>query len=298
MSDSYYGKPIVRPHIWGWYIDVYFWLGGLAGAGAVAMVCARMRGQHTLANAEKRASMIAITLAAPLLIVDLGRPMRFYNMLRVFKPTSPMSVGTWLFSAYSAALGASTFAEYLGWRRAQYAGEAVAGLLGPAVATYTAALLADTATPAWHEAHDTLPFLFASSAVAAAGSAGVAFAPPSESASARRLMIVGALAMVGVGAVMENRLGPLLAEPYHLGRAGKFQRATNRLALAGAALGFLGRRSRAVSILAAACVAAAGVCERFTVLAAGKQSAIDPKYTVEPQRARLAAREGTQPPAA
>jgi hypothetical protein len=298
LSDSYYGKPIVRPHIWGWYIDVYFWLGGLAGAGAVEMVCARMRGDHKLANAEKRAALVAIALAGPLLIVDLGRPERFYNMLRVFKPTSPMSVGTWIFSAYGAALGTATLAEFLGWRRAQYAGEALAGLIGPALATYTAALVADTATPAWHEAHDTLPFLFASSAIAAAGAVGVAFAPLEESASARCLMITGALAMVGVGAIMDRRLGPLLAEPYHQGRAGKLHIATNRLALAGAVLGLFGRRSRTVSTFAAACVAAAGMCERFTVLAAGKQSALDPKYTVEPQRARLAAREGTQPPAA
>ncbi|HTW84865.1 MAG TPA: NrfD/PsrC family molybdoenzyme membrane anchor subunit [Candidatus Sulfotelmatobacter sp.] len=298
MSDSYYGKPIVRPHIWGWYIDVYFWLGGLAGAGAVAMACARMRGAHKLANAEKRAALAAIALAGPLLIVDLGRPARFYNMLRVFKPTSPMSVGTWIFSAYGAALGGSTLAELLGWRRTQYAGEALAGLVGPALATYTAALVADTATPAWHEAHDVLPFLFASSAVAAAGSAGVAFAPLAESGSARRLMIGGALAMVGVGGIMETRLGPLLAEPYHTGRAGALQRATNTLALTGAVLGLLGRRSRTVSTIAAACVAAAGMCERFTVLAAGKQSALDPKYTVEPQRARMAAREKAQPPAA
>ena len=41
-----------------------------------------------------------------------------------------------------------------------------AALVGPAMATYTAALICDTAVPAWHEAHREMPYLFAGSAAA------------------------------------------------------------------------------------------------------------------------------------
>ena len=67
------------------------------------------------------------------------------------------------------------------------------------------------------------------------------------------------------------------------------------LALTGAALSVIGGRNRTVTRAAAACVAAAGVFERFAVLAAGKQSATDPKYVVEPQRARADARTSMPP---
>jgi formate-dependent nitrite reductase membrane component NrfD len=298
MSESYYGKPIVRPHIWSADIGWYFWLGGLAGAASVETVCARMRGEHRLAAVEKYAALAVLGIAPVLLVADLGVPTRFYNMLRVFKPTSPMSVGSWILSAFGGALGASTLAELLGWKRAAYALEVVTALFGPPLATYTAALVADTATPAWHEARETVPFVFISSAAGAAGAVGVAFAPREESASARRLMVAGAFGMLASSSIMEHRLGPLLSEPYRIGRGGDFRRVAAALALSGGILGIAGRRSRLVSAIAAACVAGAGICERFAVLEAGKQSALDPKYTVEFQRARMAAREKAQPPAA
>ena len=42
-SQSYYGRPIVKPHVWKPYIAWYFWIGGAAGAASVECVCARMR---------------------------------------------------------------------------------------------------------------------------------------------------------------------------------------------------------------------------------------------------------------
>ena len=49
----------------------------------------------------------------------------------------------------------------------------VAAVTAPPVAAYTAVLLADTATPSWHEAHRELPFVFVGSAAAAAGGLGL-----------------------------------------------------------------------------------------------------------------------------
>jgi hypothetical protein len=293
-SASYYGRPIVKPHVWKAYIPWYFWIGGTAGAAAVECVCARMRGAHRLATVEKRIALIGVLLAPPLLIADLGVPSRFANMLRVFKPTSPMSVGSWILTAFGAAIGGSTVAELAGCEGTSRALERVAAALGPALATYTAVLVADTATPAWHAAGDTLPFVFAASGVASAGALGAAFAPAAENGSARRLMIGGALGLVASGRVMESRLGDLLAEPYRTGKGGSLRRASNAFALAGAALGIAGR-NRFATCVAAACVATAGILERFAVSAAGAQSAADPKYTVEPQRARLAARDDARP---
>ena len=289
MSESYYGRPIVKPHVWKPYIPLYFWVGGTAGAASVACVCARMRGAHALATVEKRAALIGVLIAPPLLIADLGVPLRFVNMLRVFKLTSPMNVGSWILTAFGGAIGASTLAELLGWNRTSRALEFVAAGLGPALTVYTAVLVADTATPVWHAAGDTLPFVFAASGVAGAGAIGAAFAPTDESGSSRRLMIGGAIGLTAAVVVMENRLGPLLAEPYRTGKGGTFGTASAILAVAGAVIGTFGHKNKTATRVAAACIGSAGILERFAVTAAGKQSAVDPKYTVEPQRARLSA---------
>ena len=99
-------------------------------------------------------------------------PERFLNMLRVFKPTSPMSVGSWLLAATGAAQTVATATELSGRLPRLGAGAQVcAGLSGPALATYTAALLSDTAVPVWHEARRELPALFAASSCASAGAA-------------------------------------------------------------------------------------------------------------------------------
>lgn len=296
MSDpstaSYYGKPVVKPHVWTPFIPWYFWIGGTTGAAAVHCAIERARGNDALADVQKRVALAGVLVSPVLLILDLGVPMRFINMLRVFKPTSPMSMGSWILSSLGAAVAGSTLADLLGAKRVGRALEIPAALLGPCLTTYTAALIADTATPIWHEAYAQLPFVFAASGIAGAGACGVAFASRADAGSARRMMIGGALAMAVTTRRMESTLGPLLSEPYREGKAGSFKRVSGALALAGAALGMLGaRKSRTAGTIAATLVAASGVFERFAILAAGKQSAQDPKYTVEPQRARMAQRE-------
>ena len=100
---------------------------------------------------------ISLSLAA--LVHDLGRPARFVNMLRVLKVTSPMSVGTWIVSAY-APPRAGRLPVLTGLPHAGAAATVTAGVIGPAVAAYTSVLIADTATPAWHGAYRELPYLF------------------------------------------------------------------------------------------------------------------------------------------
>jgi hypothetical protein len=73
------------------------------------------------------------------LIHDLGRPERFLHMLRVFKPTSPLSsVGSCILSPFSAAAGATAAVELLGWfPRLKRFGGVVSALFGGPMSTYT-----------------------------------------------------------------------------------------------------------------------------------------------------------------
>ena len=67
-----------------------------------------------------------------------------------------------------------------------------AGLLGPAIATYTAALICDTAVPAWHEGYREMPYVFAGSAASAAGGLGLLAVRPADAGPARDLAVLGA----------------------------------------------------------------------------------------------------------
>jgi hypothetical protein len=67
---------------------------------------------------------------------DIGWPDRFLNMLQVFKPTSPMSVGSWLLAATGGAQSAATTCELLAvLPRVEAGAPACSGMLGPAPAT-------------------------------------------------------------------------------------------------------------------------------------------------------------------
>ena len=286
MSDSYYGRPILKEPVWKWEIPAYFFFGGMAGAAAPFALLSELRGDEALA---RRAWLVALAGAAaspPLLIADLGRPERFHRMLRVLKPTSPMSIGSWILGASSTAIAFATARSFFGWypRLGRVAG--ATAILGPALSTYTAVLVADTAIPAWHEARRELPFVFVSSGAMSAGSA---IALLGGGAPARRLALVGALGELTATTVMERRLGDL-GEPYRKGPAGAATRAARALTATGVAVMAAGGRRRPVAAAGAALMLAGAMATRWSVYKAGFQSAADPKYVVEPQRARRAAR--------
>lgn len=168
--QSYYDRPILKAPVWKAHVPLYFFTGGLAGASSVLAFGARVTGNHRLARAALLAAAAGLLPSPVLLIDDLGRPERFHNMLRVFKPTSPLSVGSWLLAGFGPTSVGAAGCEVLGiLPRVGRTAEAVAAALGPFVATYTAVLVSDTAVPAWHDARRELPFVFAASAVASAG---------------------------------------------------------------------------------------------------------------------------------
>ena len=283
-TEGYYGRPIVRPPVWKDEIAWYLFAGGLAGGSSSLGLAARVTGNRPLARSATFTAAAALTASPILLIKDLGRPERFVNMLRVVKPSSPMNVGTWILTVAGTAAGAAAACEatdVLPGVRALAQG--VAGLLGPALATYTAVLVSDTAVPVWHEARAELPLVFASGAAASAGAAAVILTPSDAAGPARRMMLAGAVGELAATTVMERRLGDL-GEPYHTGKAGTFARAAKAATAAGSTLGAFAGRRGVMGRLAAGLVLGGAVAERFAVFRAGSQSAEDPRYVVMSQR--------------
>jgi hypothetical protein len=288
---SYYGKPVINQPVWeSPDIPGYLFLGGLAGGASLLAAGSDLTGRPALSRVSKAGAFAAGSLSLVALTHDLGRPTRFLNMLRILKVTSPMSVGSWLLAGYVPAAGVAALCALTGkmrWLGA--AGTAGAALLGPAVAAYTAALISDTAVPAWHDGYPEMPFVFAGSGAMAAGGLGLLAAPPGETAPARNLALLGAAMETAAFERMEHRTG-MVAEPYSEGRGGAYVKAGKALALAGAAGAALGRRSRVASALSGAALIAASAATRWGIYHAGMASAGDPKYTVVPQRQRLTER--------
>ncbi len=102
-------------------------------------------------------ALVLLLVDLGLLVLDLGDPLRFHHMLRVFKPGSPMSLGTWSLTIFSlpltAAAGLSLLAA-LGWdfERARILAVVVGLLPGFASAAYKGVLLSTNAQPGWQDA--------------------------------------------------------------------------------------------------------------------------------------------------
>lgn len=297
--SSYYGRPIVKPAPWEHDIAAYLFSGGLAAGSSLLAAGADLTDLPALRRTGRFGALAALGFSTAALIHDLGKPSRFYNMLRTVKLTSPMSVGTWILSLYGPFAGAAGAAESVGLlSEARVRGPLkllrlvgrpaglVAGLTAPPVAAYTAVLLADTATPSWHAAYKELPFVFVSSALAASGGLGMIGAPVDQAGPARRMAAGAAVVELLAEQQMERSMG-VTAEPLHEGTAGRLMKAAKVLTVAGAAGSLLAGRSRGLSVLSGAALMAGSLCTRFGVFEAGMASARDPKYTVVPQRERL-----------
>jgi formate-dependent nitrite reductase membrane component NrfD len=286
---TYYDRPVLKAPVWKWYIPAYFFSGGLAGVSSVLALGAQVTRRAALRRASRAAALGGIGVGAVFLVADLGRPSRFHNMLRVAKVTSPMSVGSWLLAAYGPAAGLAVVPEVTGrFPRLGAVAGAAAGALGPAVATYTAVLISDSAIPAWHEGHSHLPFVFAGGAAASAGGLAAMLTPMAEAGPARRMALVGAALELGAAQLMEQHLGEV-GEVYTEGRAGRLTALAKGLAGAGAATLAIGGRRRAGAFVGGGMLMVGAFVERMAVFYAGVQSAADPTAVVGPQRRRLAA---------
>ena len=300
---SYYGRPVLKPPVWEWKIPAYLFTGGLAAGSALLAAGADLTGRPALRRAGRLGSLGGLAVSMVLLVADLGRPERFHHMLRVAKPTSPMSIGTWILVAFSPGSALAAAGELLPGRwfpRTRWTGRLLtlaarpAGLsaaaVAPGVAAYTAALLSQTAVPAWNEARYELPFVFTGSAAASGAGLGLLAAPVAEAGPARRLAAVGAAGELAASALIDRKPA-LPARAYTTGRAHRMRRWSEGLTAGGAILAVTAaRRSRPAAAVAGLALLGGSALQRFGVFEAGVASTRDPKYVVVPQRERLAAR--------
>ena len=297
---SYYGKQILKSPVWNWMIAAYLFCGGLSAGAAMLAAGADLTGRPALRKVTRIGSLVSILASLYFLIADLGRPERFHHMLRVAKPSSPMSMGTWILSAYGPGAGVAAVAELMPRRlrgtalgrladwAARPAGLSAAAT-APGVASYTAVLLSQTAVPAWREAHPYLPFVFTGSAAASGAGLGMLLAPYDEIAPARRMAVLGAGMEAATSRVMERRLG-IEGQAYTTGKAHRLRQLSEVLTVGGAVGAVIGRNRAAVAASGAALLVGSAL-QRFAVFEAGVSSTRDPKYVVVPQRERLNAAE-------
>lgn len=108
-------------------------------------------------------ALVFLLIDLLLLVLDLGDPLRFHHMLRVFEPSSPMSLGTWCLTAYSLPLTAVVAldlgglvgllpgdAAALGWARVVLLVVGLPFAFGSAA--YKGVLFSTTAQPGWRDA--------------------------------------------------------------------------------------------------------------------------------------------------
>jgi formate-dependent nitrite reductase membrane component NrfD len=289
-TPTYYGVPVLKEPVWIGSIAGYFYAGGLAGMSATLGSAVQLLGGREMSSLVIKTRWIASAGAAVstvLLIQDLGRPERFLHMLRVFKVTSPMSMGSWVLSAFSASAGASAVLPYGPRIFRPLAGVfgILAGLLGLPLAAYTGVLLVQTAVPLWRT--PLWSVLALCSGTAAAGSFLELL--PANAKEARAIQIFGLIGECGellVAHQIEREASRVerVAAPLRDGLTGFLWRSAKVLTIASVVISVLPGHSRKMRIAAGLLGTAAGISVRFAYFFAGKRSARDPRATFEQQR--------------
>lgn len=298
---TYYDRPALKEPVWIWAVPAYFYVGGAAGAAATLGAAAQLVDRDGLRGLVSRCRWIAalgIAGGTALLIYDLGRPERFFNMLRVFRPTSPLNVGSWVLAGAGPTAGLAAVASS---RRCSVGavGDAaglVAGALGLPLAGYTAVLLTNTAVPVWQAAGTSLPGLFVASAgTAAASLLELAGGEVEEQRVVRVFGIVAKSAELVATVAVERQTASIdeVAAALRGGVPRVLLQASKGLTAASLLLTLLARDSRAARVAAGALGTAAAVAVKFGIFRAGKASALDPRATFAQQRAGGGGAEAT-----
>jgi Polysulphide reductase, NrfD len=274
--------PIIKAPVWTWEVPLYFWFGGTAaGASFIALAC-DLAGDPRSAAAARKVALGALTPCPALLVADLGRPMRFLNMLRIFKPRSPMSMGAWCLTVFGNLGAAAVAADLLGRPRAARGLGAANAVVGGYLGSYTGVLLATTTVPLWARSRLFLGPIFVATGTATGAAATrlflVATGLPEGHPTREALGNVEAgamLAELGLSTINERRLGRL-ASGLHEGTPGRLFRAAKLAARAGLGLRalrpVLGPRAHHA---ASGLYLAAGLAFRYAWVTAGKASAAD-----------------------
>jgi formate-dependent nitrite reductase membrane component NrfD len=200
-GNTYYRVPPIKPGPYRWAIIFYFFLGGIASAAQFIATIADLFGREEDAKtvgAGRYLALLGALISPVLLIADLHKRERWYNMVRIYRSTSAMSVGAWalsLFGAFSGLVAVGQFLDDLGagfGRGIARLAQIPAALAGGVVALYTGTLMAATTAPVDAAAFPFLSSLFASSAAstAAAALAVAAQATGAPESSKRKLNLV------------------------------------------------------------------------------------------------------------
>jgi formate-dependent nitrite reductase membrane component NrfD len=310
VSDiGYYDVPVIHGPHWKWLVIGYFYLGGISGSAAVIAAASRLCGGATGGQVARIGTYVSFLSLVPcplLLVLDLGRPARFFHMLRAFRASSPMSIGTWGLTAFSIISALATALQLVedrlpdpgnhpgAARRA--AGTLLAllgGLSGFFVAGYTGVLLAATAVPLWSKRPALLGPLFLASAMTSGTAAIAAVAAATKRgeddlyARLRTLEMLSTLAEESLLVIWIMALGPT-AKPISAGRLGAVVRhcavgAGMALPLAVSAIAhYLPTRMRRAAAIVSAALTLGGVfAVRYAVVIGGRQSADDPRATFD-----------------
>ena len=291
---TYFDRPVLKEVVWTWDIPMYYYLGGAAGAALTLGAATQLRPGHDLDQFVRHCHWVGIigsTLGAGFLIHDLGRPSRFLHMMRVFRPTSPMNLGSWILAwAAPTAITAGLWVRKpgpLGYI-SESAGYA-SGAIGLGLSTYTGVLVSNTAIPLYSESRRILPILFGASAMASAaalldlvheGDAGCAITHFAGTA--------GRIGELMAGEVLERQVDEVesVGRPLHTGVGGALWTASKLLTAASLAVSFWPGKLRGRKKWAATLTTAGSLALRFAIHYAGKASARDPHATFDLQRAQ------------
>jgi formate-dependent nitrite reductase membrane component NrfD len=280
---------ILKAPVWTWEVPLYFWTGGIASGSAFVALACDLAGDHRSARIARLVSLGALVPSPPLLILDLGRPERFYNMLRVVKTRSPMSMGAWCLTLFGNLIAGAVGADLLGREKTARTLGAATAVVGGYLGSYTGVLLASTAVPLWARSRLYLGPIFVSTATATGAAAtrlvlvasGLEHGHPTRNAL-RQVQAAAMTAELVLSMINERRLGRY-AEPLHHSRKMKWAKRLVRAGLGMQALRALTGRQEpghAASVL----YLIAGLLFRYAWVEAGPASARDDRSVAEMSR--------------
>ena len=298
-DKNYYGIPPIKRAHWTWQIPIYFWLGGIGAGTQLFATVAQLLGHED--DALKRVSrytvLVTMLLSPVLLIWDLGRPERFYNMLRILKLRSPMSTQSWslftfgnlggLIAARQAAedgLLGDNFLSRLALRLIPARMLTVLALpFGLFVGFNTGNLVSATSVPIWARNWMLMGPTFLASGLSTALSwlsLVLHFGHWGE-AKTLRVLHRAEKAVIAIEAVlialslarMSRWSKPLFSKEV----APLFVGGTLLAGIAAPFALLTGKESRSKSMLASVLALAGGLALRFAIIIAGRKSADDPE---------------------
>ncbi len=290
-KPGYYGMPVIKPPVWTHEIPLYFFIGGMCGmAGSIALA-AWFTGHFEIARAAMWLAAFGGVVSPVLLIMDLGRPLMFFNMLRIIKIQSPMSMGVYILSTFgTASIPGALALELYRWRWLPegilttllhvlvVALIIVTAFSGIFLATYTGVLIGVTVVPVWFTHRRLLPLHF--------GTAGLGSAAGFLELCGFRYPALNAISWAAITVetalwiwILLHRKDPA-SRPLHEGRTGLLMNVSELLTSVVA----LGLRLLGWAPAAGLAFMVGSFLSRFGWIEAGKHSAADPAAVFASQR--------------